>query len=494
MKLKVLFVTAELDPLIKVGGLGDVSGGLPCALRAQGHDVRVLLPGYGGLRGVSLDDLPIAVRLPTPGHCMRELVEDEDHPPVWLLDTPEFREREHPYQKRDGSGWNNDAEVYAHLARVAAWLAGDAAGLDWRADVVHANEWHTALVPVELLLRRVPVASVFTIHNLAYQGIFPLTTAQRLGFPNWLLQPAALEFHGGVSFMKGGIIFADHVTAVSPGYAEEICTPEFGERLDGLLRSRRTALTGVLNGIDTARWNPATDDSLQYRYSIDDMEGKRAAKRALLDELGLPANTNDALLVFVGRLVGQKGIDLLIGALPELLKQPVRIAVLGSGDRLLEAALRATAARHPERFAVHIGYNEALSRRFFAGGDILLMPSRFEPCGLTQMYAMRYGCLPVAHAVGGLRDSITDASASRANKNNSTGFLFRNATVDALLEAITRALGIRRSKKRWMTMVRTAMREDFGWEASAQRYVSVYGRARSEREIFSEDTAGRPVS
>lgn len=476
MNYNVLFVTAEADPLIKVGGLADVSAGLPAALRERGNDVRLLMPAYGGLRGVDVNSLETVARFTRRDHCLRALPADHSMPPVWLLDTPAFRRRIHPYHASDGRNWDDDAEVYAELAQVAARIADDDVGLDWRADIVHANEWHTGLVPVELLRRRVRAASVFTIHNIAYQGIFPIPVATRLGLPAWLLQPEALEFYGSISFMKGGVVFSDRLTAVSPGYADEICTPEYGERLDGLLRSRRHVLTGVLNGIDMERWDPANDAAVAAHFDVNDMKGRKVAKQALHEELGL-AKDGKPLLVFVGRLVSQKGIDLLLGALPQLMRMRLRIAVLGSGEAMLEQALKEAAASYPGQFAVHIGYSDALSRRFYAGGDMLLMPSRFEPCGLTQMYAMRYGCLPVAHAVGGLRDSITDATPGTVKNGKATGFLFESATVDAMLEGITRACARYDDAAAWSAMMQAAMAQDFSWRTSARRYEEIYSSA-----------------
>lgn len=476
MKHRILFVTAEYDPLMKIGGLADVSAGLPAALKRLGHDVRVLLPAYGGLRGVRVDELPVVATW--QGATLREWHDTNANVPLWLLDNARFRRRVHPYQSPNGDPWDDDAEAFLAFAHTAALLAAGMTAIEWHADIVHANEWHTGMAPVSLLQQRVRAASVFTIHNIAYQGLFPMETAHRLDIPAWLLHPETLEFHGRLSFMKAGLVFADRIAAVSPGYADEIQAAVFGAGLDGLMRKRRDELTGILNGIDTDAWNPATDASLPACFSADDLRGKAIVKASLLHELGFPADAaTEPLLIFIGRLVEQKGVDLMLDALPRLLEQRLRLAILGSGDSHYENTLREVATRNADRIAVRIGYDAALARRLYAGGDMLLMPSRFEPCGLAQMYAMRYGCIPVAHAVGGLRDSIIDAGDGTTAADGATGFLFHAPQSDALLARVQQALRLYDADKQWRALMRQAMRRDFDWGRAAREYERVYDKA-----------------
>lgn len=483
MKLRILFPTAEYEGLVKVGGLADVSAGLPRALLEQGHDVRILLPAYGALDQEKVAAAKIIARLPGRRGVLRELVRDDAEPGIWLLDTPAFRRRSHPYHRPGGTPWGDDLTCYALLARAAAQLADDRFGLGWRADVVHANEWHTGLVPVELLLQKVPAAGVFTVHNMAYQGIFDADAFDALAIPDWLHHPDALEFHGGLSFMKGGLVFAERITAVSRGYAEEIRTPEYGEGLEGLVRKRSDALTGITNGVDTRAWNPAQDKALRHRFSRRSLDGKRAEKHDLLETLELePCNKDEPLLVFIGRLTTQKGIELLLGALPDLLREPLRIAILGTGDRLFEQALREAGENAKGRVAVHLKYDDVMARRFYAGGDMLIMPSRFEPCGLAQLYAMRYGCIPVARAVGGLKDTIVDATGDAIAARQATGFLFEKHNVDDLLKAVRRAMQSKNDTETWSRIMDTAMRQDFSWKHAAREYVKVYREAMKARE------------
>jgi starch synthase len=480
LKRRVLFVAAEHDGLVKVGGLADVAAGLPRALAALGHDVRVLLPCYGSIARDALREADAVAELDALGGRLRLRRGGAGEPPVYLADLPMFRRRRAgPYEDAAHRPYGDDAQAFDALARVAALIAGDRLGLRWRPDVVHANEWHAGLVPVRLMLERVPAATVFTIHNLAYRGLFPASAWPTLGLPEWLFHPEALEFHGQVCLIKGGLNFADRLTTVSPGYAAEVLTPRFGEGLDGVLRRRRAALRGIVNGVDPAAWDPARDAALPEPYSARRPAGKRAARAALAARFGMaPPAEGELVLAFVGRLVAQKGIDLILAALPDLLEGARRLVVLGSGEPALERALRAAAARSGGRLAVAIGQDDALARLAFAGADALLMPSRFEPCGLTQLYALRYGTLPIAHAVGGLRDTIVDSADEAAA---SDGFLFAAPTAADLLAAVGRAARVHADREAWRRRMLAGMRRDHGWRAPAAAYAALYEEALAAR-------------
>lgn len=475
MSLRILLVTTEFRPLLKVGGLADVSAELPTALARLGHDVKLLMPAIRGMpAGETVTKLPGIGRVATPGS-------DRDFA-LWMLDTPRFRRRDRLYDQHDGAPWPDDAERFDELARAATALADDRAGLGWRADVVHAHDWASGLVPLRMMLERVPSASVFTVHNLAHQGLFPLETLARLGLPPWLMHPDALEFWGRVSFIKGGLMFADRLTTVSPRYAREIQTAEFGEGLEGVLLSRARDLDGIVNGLDPEQWNPATDAALAEPYTASNISGKTRNKARLLQELGLDEGSVDApLLAVVSRLAPQKGIDILLHALPALVQRGVRVAIIGTGDARLEQLLKDAVVRHPGRVAAHFSFDEARARRVYAGSDLLLMASRFEPCGLSQLIALRYGCIPVVHAIGGLADTISEVSADHGSGN---GFCFHQPTADALLGALDRALELRSNPDAWTQLIQRAMRQRSDWKASAARYVASY-RAAIRRRRFA---------
>ena len=472
---RVLFVASEATPLIKTGGLADVAGALPAALGEAGWDLRLLLPAYrpvlaaGGFRPAGRLRLPglpgevgiLAGALPEAGV------------PVWLVDYPPAFDRDgHPYLDAGGEPWPDNAERFALLCRAAVAVAGDRAGLGWRADLVHCHDWQTALVPA--LLDRPGPATVFTIHNLAYQGVFPGERFWQLGLPPGLWSPEGLEYYGQVSFIKGGLQFAHWLTTVSPTYAKEIQTPEFGCGLDPLLRHRAGRLRGILNGIDTLTWDPARDPHLAAPYSAADLSGKAACRPALLKEMGLPERPGSLLIGCIGRLVEQKGIDLILDALPELLSGPVQMVLLGSGEARFEQALQQAAAERPDRLAVRIGYDEGLAHRIEAGADCFLMPSRFEPCGLNQMYSQRYGTPPIVRRTGGLADTVSDATSLNLRRGTATGFTFGPATPAALLGAVDRALRVFRNTAEWRRLVQTAMTQDHSWTQRAQRYTALY--------------------
>ncbi len=479
--LKILFVTSEAHPLMKTGGLGDVCGGLPAALAARGHDVRLVHPAYRETLD-RIDATRVAASLAIPGTPGRVDLHETTLPgggiKTWLVDYgPAFDRAGNPYLDAAGQPWPDNAERFALFARAAVSVARDRADLDWLPDVVHCHDWQTGLVPALLSLEVARPATVFTIHNLAYQGLFPASSFGALGLPPILWSMHALEYHGQLSFIKGGLAFADRLTTVSPTYAREIQTPAFGCGLDGLLRSRAGRLGGILNGADYATWDPAHDPHLAWTYDTEHLPDKSLNKTALQAEFELPVRADTALIGMVGRLVEQKGVDLVLAALPELLKENVQLAIVGTGERRFEQALMAAAARHPERIAVRVEYSERLAHLIEAGADMFLMPSRFEPCGLNQLYSLRYGTVPIVRRTGGLADSVVDATPENLKRGTATGLIFDAAAPKALLAAVKRGLELFGKRETWDKLMVTGMRQDFGWRKSAEQYLELYERA-----------------
>src|SRR5437867_1393460 len=459
--MRVLFVTPECAPLTKTGGLGDVSAALPAALRAQGVDVRVLLPAY---QGVSLPSAHEVAKVSLLQMEARLLEAGE----YLLLDCPPLYARPGgPYQDAQGADWPDNALRFGMLARAAALLGAAGSPLEWRPEIVHCNDWPTALTPVYLHFERSRAASLMTVHNLAFQGLFDAGLLERLELPSATFAVEGLEFYGKLSFLKGGLVYADAVTTVSPTYAREIQTEEFGCGLDGVLRERRERLRGILNGIDAGIWNPMSDARIAERYSWTSLEKKAANKLALQRRMNLPEDAAAPLLGAVCRFTHQKGLDLIAGAAEDLVALGAQLCMLGRGERELEAALAAVAARHPASVAVAIGFNEDLAHLIEAGADLFLMPSRFEPCGLNQMYSQRYGTPPVARATGGLVDTIADGE---------TGFLFERVESAALVAALKRALVVYGDARRWRELQRRGMARDFSWSAPARQYADLYAR------------------
>ncbi|NOX75853.1 MAG: glycogen synthase GlgA [Gammaproteobacteria bacterium] len=495
---KLLFVTSEAQPLIKTGGLADVSGSLPAALKKLRWSVRLMLPAYpeameraAPLKTIArfyLPGVPGQVRL-LEGHLPDSQVI------VWLVDFgPAFDRRGNPYLDPDGKNWPDNAERFALLSRCATEVAMGRAGLRWVPEVVHCNDWQSGLVPALLSTETARPATLFTIHNLAYQGLFPQASFHALGLPPHLWAAEGLEFHGDLSFIKGGLFFADHITTVSPNYAREIQTPEFGCGLEGLLQHRSRELSGILNGIDVAQWNPADDPHLQHSFDARDLSNKAENKRALQKTFGLPRDHKKLLLASVGRLAEQKGIDWLLAAIQRLASLPVQLVLLGTGDAKLEQALRKAQQRFPDRLSVRIGYDEGLAHRIEAGADAFLMPSRFEPCGLNQLYSQRYGTLPIVHAVGGLKDTVVDYSPATLADGSASGFCFYQPRAEALLEAVERAATLftqhiteqtagtpgktggqrKKAVSTWQKMMLTSMGKDVSWRRSARQYAKLY--------------------
>jgi starch synthase len=483
--LRVLHVSAELYPWVKSGGLGDVAAALPPALTALGVDARLLLPGFAGF----LDAFPgitDAARLHTPFAAERVRVGLARVPgsefAAYLVDQPGYYDRPgNPYAGPDGRDWPDNHGRFGLFGWIAAELARGA-DPGWSPDIVHLHDWHGGLAPAYLMARPAAaghVPTIFTIHNLAYQGLFPPALFPELALPPEFFSIDGAEFNGLVSFIKAGLFFADRLTTVSPTYAREIQTPDFGCGLDGLLRTRAGSLTGILNGVDPRVWDPRHDPVLPRPYGIEDAaSGKPVAKAALQQRLGLMDRQNAPLFGVVSRLTPQKGLDLLLACLPEFVADDSRLAILGSGDSDLEQGFSAAAAAHQGEIAVEIGYDEALSHLIIAGADIVLVPSRFEPCGLTQLYALRYGTLPLVRRVGGLADTVVDANAVSLADGTADGFAFDGDDASALMSAVRRANGLFRERAVWLRMMRQAMTRDFSWAAAARGYAAVYRELR----------------
>ncbi len=477
--MDILFATSELYPLIKTGGLADVSASLPAALAELGENVKVMLPAYGDVLA-AVDGVKRFATLKLAGHSVALLryVMPVSKVEVWLVETERFARRGNPYLAPDGSPWRDNAGRFGLFARAVAATALGHAATGWRPQVLHCQDWQTGLAPALLATESRRPAVVYTIHNLSYQGNFSYATFLNLDLPAWLWNPEALEFNGQLSFMKGGLVYADYVSTVSPGYAREIQTPQFGCGLEGILTKRSAVVSGIVNGIDVRTWNPLRDPYLIKNYDDQHLNGKHADKAALQRAFNLPQRSDTALVGMIGRLVEQKGIDLLVDALPELSKLPLQIVLLGTGERHYERVLQDWAQKYSDQISVRIGYDEALAHQIEAGADIFLMPSRFEPCGLNQMYSQRYGTVPIVRRTGGLQDTVSDPSIE---PHGATGIVFNGATGEALLAAVRRALSIYMDKATWRTLMINGMRRDFSWQQSAQQYVALYRRALDSR-------------
>ncbi len=476
--MRILFASSEAHPLIKTGGLADVSGSLPTALAALGHEVRLLLPAYAavtrGRRWRKVGELVLAgQRQPVtllqgklPGTSL----------PVWLVDAPLYFDRAgDPYRAPDGHDWQDNHLRFGLFSRAIAALAEGSGPDGWRPDVLHCNDWQTGLAPALLADRPARPATVFTIHNLAYQGLFPLSALADLNLPGKLWNPEGLEFYGQLSFIKGGLAYADRITTVSPSYAREIRTPQFGYGLEGLLNHRAHVLSGILNGIDTEIWNPRTDTHLSLPYEPLDRPAKGHNRAALRAEFGLDDGHPGPLLGHIGRMVEQKGIDLIIATLEPLLADGrTQAVILGSGERRFEQVLERLAVRFPRQMGVRIGYDESLAHRIEAGADAFLMPSRFEPCGLNQMYSLRYGTLPVVRRTGGLADTVVDAAPETIAAGTANGFAFDAASADAFSAALERVVDTWAHPEAWTALMAVGAAQDFSWEHSAKQYLELY--------------------
>ena len=480
--MKILFASSEVYPLIKTGGLADVSGGLPRALKALGHDVRIIMPAYGSLLATAAFPIVAQIQCGAPTWILSSFLPRSDIP-VYFVDIPHFFSRlGGPYQDPRGHDWIDNGERFCSLSRAAVEIAMDRIQLDWKPDILHCNDWQTGLAPALLSSEKDAPATVFTIHNLAYQGVFDKPTFDRLNISRQLWAPNALEFYGNVSFIKGGIVFADMINTVSPRYATEICESTFGYGLDGLLKDRGDRLVGILNGADYSEWNSSQDPHLTQNYDRHTVALKAANKRAVQERFGLPIDASVPLIAVIGRIVEQKGFDLILDALEWLTAQPLQIAIIGAGDKKLEQALADAAVIHRNCLALHLGYDEPLAHLLEAGADIFLMPSRFEPCGLNQIYSQHYGTVPIVHCVGGLADSVIDATPENLASDTATGFHFHEPTVTALHHAVWRALVAYNQPALWYQLQQNGMQRDFSWEQASQEYVRLYHSALHVRD------------
>ncbi|HWN83887.1 MAG TPA: glycogen synthase GlgA [Vicinamibacterales bacterium] len=478
--MRILMVASEAVPFAKTGGLADVAGALPRALARLGHEVEVVIPRYRGVTaGERVGRITVGLG-PRPLDAGVYAVFADGVRTVFI-DQPAYFDRDGIYGTQ-GQDFADNPERFAFLAHAALrWAALTGA----RYDVIHAHDWQAGLIPVILSmsspsvpsLTKVPV--VFTIHNLAYQGVFEAEWLPRLGLGGSLMRMDGLEYWGRISFLKAGIVFSHMVTTVSPRYAEEIQTAQFGFGFDGILRERAGKLVGIVNGIDYDQWNPAIDPHLPEPFDADHLEGKVASKRRVLEVFGFPVNETTLarpLIGMVSRLVDQKGFDLLQAAADELPGLGASFVLLGTGDRRYEDLWRGLARRFPDVVAAHIGFDEGLAHLIEGGSDIFLMPSQFEPCGLNQMYSLRYGTVPLVRATGGLYDTVSNYDAATGE---GTGFTFHDYSPDALLGTLRWALAVYRDRDAWRRLQRAGMQRDHSWDSSARAYVSVYERART---------------
>jgi starch synthase len=482
MTIRALHVASELYPLLKTGGLADVAGALPPALIERGADVRVLLPGFPAVASGLSDVKTVAHlgrRFDAPDITLEQGTLAANGLVVYMIRARSLYDRPgNPYLNDEHVPYGDNAQRFALLGWVAAQMAQQ---LDpaWSPQIIHAHDWHAGLAPAYLKAAereqgRALAKSVFTIHNLAYQGVFPAHQFGQLGLPDDFFSVYGIEFYGQLSFLKAGLYYSDRITTVSPTYAREIQTLAQGGGLDGLLRHRSHDLSGILNGVDYTVWNPATDSLLSDHYGATRLAGKVACKEALQKRFGLPPKHDALLFGVVSRLTEQKGLDLLLEAVPEIVKRGGQLVVFGTGDPALENGLKRAAHVHPESVAVELGFDEKLAHTIVAGSDVIGVPSRFEPCGLTQLYALAYGSLPLVHCVGGLADTVVDASLENLADDQATGFVFERFDLKGISAAIRRAFALYERRTEWKATQRRAMQQDFGWGASAERYLALY--------------------
>ena len=485
--MNVLFAASECAPFVKTGGLADVVSALPKALAGEGVSVRVLLPLYPALRQVAAGGDEV-LRVPDRSFGeLRVVGVRADELELLLLDAPQLFDRPgNPYLGQDGKDWPDNHLRFAALSKVAARIARD--GLPgWRPDVLHAHDWQAGLAPAYLraggaggagtgALAGAPTGArtVTSIHNVAFQGIFLAATLWSLDLPASELRVEGFEYHGQISFLKAGLVWSDRITTVSPTYARELTSPEFGMGFQGILAERQARLSGILNGVELDVWDPETDTALVATYSARTLTRRQANRQALTDRFGLSLGPQAPLFCVVSRLTRQKGLDLLLEVLPRLVGRGAGLVLLGSGDADLEAAFRSAAGAAASQIGVEIGYDEALSHLMQGGADCILVPSRFEPCGLTQLYGLRYGCLPLVARTGGLADTVIDANEAALVAGVATGFQFAPVTAGALADAIDRACDVFADRAAWQAMMRRAMRHPVGWDRSAAAYRELY--------------------
>ena len=476
--LKILFCSSEVFPLIKTGGLADVSSGLPQAIDKQGHDIRIIVPAYKQIMDEYESKVIAEANVDNLKVNLRTMKLPDSNVTVLLADAPELYYRNGgPYSAPDGNDWPDNAERFSTFSKLVCLVALNKLGLSWAPDVVHCNDWQTGLVPAYLSLEHKRPSTVFTIHNMAYLGLFSHQKFNQLELPDHWWGWNILEFHHHFSFIKGGLVFADQINTVSPTYAEQIKTSEYGYGMEGLLNYRSHLLSGILNGVDYQQWNPETDKLIPYNYSINSLEDKAKNKLALQKQFELPQIADVMLIGVVGRMVEQKGYDLILQALPEIIKRPVQIVMLGSGDINLENDLLNSMENHPDQISITIGYDETISHLVEAGADLFMMPSRFEPCGLNQFYSLKYGTIPFVNDTGGLSDSVIDSTPENIKDGSATGFKFYDANLESFLSTFEHAYNTFNTPKTWREIMLNGMKKDFSWEKSANDYINLYHKS-----------------
>ena len=477
--MRVLHACSELFPLLKTGGLADVIGALPGAQIAAGADVRLLLPAFPALME-GIPQTSIVTEVDTFAGRVTLRYGTYNNVGVYLIDAPHLYDRPgSPYHDNSQHDYADNYKRFGLLGWIACELA---CGIDfyWQADVVLGHDWHAGLAGAYLAAKDYPARFVFTVHNLAYQGLFSASHIDELQLPRHFMQPEGLEFYGQISYLKAGLYYADKITAVSPTYAQEITQAEFGFGMENLLRQRREQgkLAGILNGVDYNIWSPQKDTLLPQNYNDKKMAGKVENKAHLQSVMGLSVTPKVPLFCVVSRLSSQKGLDLLLDALPILLNEGCQLVLLGSGDADLQDAYLAMAKKHPKQIAVKIGYDENLAHQIIGAADVILVPSRFEPCGLTQLYGLKYGTLPLVRLTGGLADTVIDCSLENLADKTATGFVFRDCQVSELIDAMRRVFALWAEPVKWKRVQRQAMSMDFSWDIAAQKYLQMYQQLR----------------
>lgn len=478
--MQVLHVCSELFPLLKTGGLADVAGALPAAQIAEGADVRVLIPAFPDVKK-GLGETQVIGTLDTFAGYVTLSLGYFDGVGIYLIDVPGLYDRPgSPYHDQSSFAYADNHLRFALLSWMACELA---LGFDhhWQPNIVHSHDWHAGLASAYIRARHAPVKTVFTVHNLAFQGLFGGHHIDELYIPREFFQMHGLEFYGQISYLKAGLYYSDHVTTVSPTYAKEITRPEYGYGMESLLQLREGEgrLTGILNGVDDAIWQPRDDVLLSARYDAEDLRSKAINKAYLQRAMGLDVDDSRLVFAVVSRLTSQKGLDLVLEALPDLLERGGQLALLGAGDAVLQQAFLAAAADNPGQVGVQLGYHEAFSHRIIGGADVIMVPSRFEPCGLTQLYGLKYGTLPLVRRTGGLADTVVDCALENLADGTASGFVFEEPTGKSLASAIRRAFVLWSRPKHWRHVQQHAMGIDFGWKVAAQEYLTLYNRLMS---------------
>jgi starch synthase len=480
-KLKILLASSEVHPYAKTGGLADIAGSLPKALKQLGHDVRVIMPKYKSVAKCPLGIHPVGLDIDVPIGGVRKkgflfLGSLNENIPIYFVANDTYYFRDHIYGTPQGD-YPDNAQRFIFFCRSVLEVCKS---LGFQPDIIHCNDWQTGLVPAYLKTVYARdrwfqnTRTIFSVHNLGYQGNFPSSALKTAGLPFSVYTPDGVEFFNHFSFLKTGLVYADLLTTVSPTYAKEIQTETFGFKMDGVLRQRSKELFGILNGVDTLEWNPQLDPCIETNYGPKSLKGKLACKKALADLFSLKVNDKIPLLAMVTRLSGQKGIELIIKAMEDILAAGAAFVVLGSGDPEYENYFLQMQKRYPHQIGVHIGFDETLAHKILAGSDLLLMPSQYEPCGLTQMYSLRYGTVPVVRSVGGLQDSIKEFNGKTLK---GTGFKFKKFTVDPFLLTVKKALSLYQNKKHWRRLMLNGMEADHSWDRAARKYSQVYMRA-----------------